>query len=198
MVSGIEPAPGWWQASNGQWYPSEERPGPPSMTMEPDGSITTVAVNTGPQSSYQMATVPGATSTVANLLWLIVGVPMAFSYLVAGVLNCLTVIGIPFGIQAFKLAGFALWPFGRAVATRPGQDVGLSTLGNVIWFIFSGLWLAIGHVIFGLLACLTVIGIPFGVASFKMAGLALAPFGKMIVRRDQVPAGVTVAFTFQG
>jgi uncharacterized membrane protein YccF (DUF307 family) len=72
--------------------------------------------------------------------------------------------GIPFGIQSFKLAGYALWPFGRVVVQRPGRDAGLSTLGNVLWFFLGGFWLAMGHLLVGLLLCLTIIGIPLGIA----------------------------------
>ena len=175
--------------------PAQEWPHQPAAgTTTTAPNNVTVVVNTGPQVVYRQASAPGAASTVANLLWLIVGIPMAFVYLFAGLINCIFVVTIPFGVQAFKMAGYALWPFGRVVVARPGSDAALSTLGNVIWFIFSGLWLALGHLFLGLLLCVTVIGIPFGIASFKMAGLALAPFGKMIVRRDQVPAGFTVAF----
>lgn len=130
---------------------------------------------------------------VGNVLWLVLaGLWLAIGYVVAGVVNCVTVIGIPFGIQAFKLAGYALWPFGRMVVEIPNRDVGLGCLGNAIWFVFGGLWLAIAHLVAGLALCLTVVGIPFGIASFKMAGLALAPFGKRIVRRGHVPAGAVV------
>ena len=125
----------------------------------------------------------GPLRTIGNILWLVLaGVWMAIGYLIAGVLQCITIIGIPFGIQAFKLAGYALWPFGRVVVQRTDRDAALSCLGNVIWFVLSGLWLAIGHVVTGVLLCITIIGIPFGVASFKLAGLALVPFGKVVVR----------------
>ena len=123
--------------------------------------------------------------TIGNILWLVLaGIWMSISYLIAGVVQCITIIGIPFGIQSFKLAGYALWPFGRVVVQRPGSLGGLSCVGNVIWFVLSGLWLAIGHVLTGVLLCITIIGIPFGIASFKLAGLALTPFGKVVV-----PAG---------
>lgn len=125
--------------------------------------------------------------TLGNVLWLLLaGLWLAIAYLVAGVINCLLVITIPFGIQSFKLAGYALWPFGRAVVNRADRDVALGCLGNVLWFFFGGFWLALGHLVSGVLLCLTIIGIPFGVASFKMAGLALAPFGKEIVSVDEL------------
>ncbi len=95
-------------------------------------------------------------------------------------INCLFIITIPFGIASFRLAGYALWPFGRTVVAKPSAGVA-SGIGNVIWFVVSGVWLAIGHVIAGVILCVTVIGIPFGIASFRMAGLALFPLGKDIV-----------------
>jgi uncharacterized membrane protein YccF (DUF307 family) len=125
----------------------------------------------------------GPIKVIGNILWLVLaGVWMAIGYLVAGVVQCITIIGIPFGVQSFKLAGFALWPFGRTVVQRTDRDQTLSCLGNVIWLLLSGWWLAVGHVVTGLLLCITIIGIPFGIASFKLAGLALVPFGKLVVR----------------
>lgn len=132
---------------------------------------------------------------VGNLLWLVLaGIWLAIGYVIAGVINCIFIITIPFGIQSFKLAGYALWPFGRMVVHRPDHDVGLGCLGNAIWFVFGGVWLAIGHLIAGVLLCLTVIGIPLGIASFKMAGLALAPFGKQIVPVATVPPSTPGTF----
>jgi uncharacterized membrane protein YccF (DUF307 family) len=127
--------------------------------------------------------------TLGNLLWLLLaGVWLAMGYAVAGLINLVFIITIPFGLQAFKLAGYALWPFGRVVVHRPERDVALSFLGNVIWFVFGGFWLVLAHLITGLLLMLTIIGIPLGVANFKMAGLALAPFGKRVVTLDQARA----------
>lgn len=119
---------------------------------------------------------------IGNLIWLcLAGVWMALAYIVAGVINCVFVITIPLGVQSFKMAGYALWPFGRTVIKRTDRDAGLGCLGNGIWFITAGWYLALGHLLTGVLLCLTVIGIPFGIASFKLAGLALWPFGKQIV-----------------
>lgn len=143
--------------------------------------------------------------TLGNILWLVLaGFWMSIAYVIAGILNFIIIIGIPFGIQAFKLAGYALWPFGRVVVQRPGSDVAVSTLGNVFWFILGGWFLVLGHVITGILLMITIIGIPLGIASFKMAGLALAPFGKQIVPMSslqpsptagQLPPGTTVVST---
>ena len=126
--------------------------------------------------------------TLGNVLWLVLaGFWLAIGYVVAGIVNCILIVTIPFGIQSFKLAGYALWPFGRVVVHRADRDVALGCLGNAIWFVFGGVWLALGHLIAGLLLCLTVIGIPLGLASCKMARLALAPFGKQIVPVGTVP-----------
>jgi uncharacterized membrane protein YccF (DUF307 family) len=111
---------------------------------------------------------------------------------IAGLLLCITIIGIPFGVQSFKLAGYALWPFGRVLVPSPTRLKGLSVVANILWFILAGWWLALAHLVTGILLCLTIIGIPLGVADFKMAGAALVPFGKEIVRTTglaQPPAG---------
>jgi uncharacterized membrane protein YccF (DUF307 family) len=139
----------------------------------------------------------GPLRVIGNILWLVLaGLWMGLGYLVAGLIQCATIIGIPFGIQSFKLAGYAFWPFGRIVVQRTDRDQGLSCVGNVIWFVLSGIWLAIGHIITGLLLCVTIIGIPFGVASFKLASLALVPFGKIIVKAGApLPPNATVYLT---
>jgi uncharacterized membrane protein YccF (DUF307 family) len=123
--------------------------------------------------------------TIGNVLWLVLcGIWMAIGYLIAAVLLFLTIIGIPFGLASVRLAGYALWPFGRIVVPNRDRVPGVSMIGNVLWFVLAGWWLALGHLLGGLLLCLTIIGIPFGIASFKMAGLALAPLGKRIVPAD--------------
>jgi uncharacterized membrane protein YccF (DUF307 family) len=130
---------------------------------------------------------------VGNIIWLLLaGLWLCIAYAIAGVLNCITIIGIPFGIQAFKLAGYSLWPFGRMVVHRPERDVALGCLGNAVWLLLGGFWLALAHLFTGLLLCATIIGIPLGIADFKLAGLALAPFGKQVVpvpRDGEVPPG---------
>ena len=131
-----------------------------------------------------------------NIIWLILaGIWMAIGYVIAGVLLCITIIGIPFGVQSFKLSGYALWPFGRALVLRQNRSKGLSVIGNILWFILAGWWLALGHLFTGILLCITIIGIPLGVASFKMAGAALVPFGKEVVDLRSLatpPAGAVV------
>lgn len=124
--------------------------------------------------------------TAGNILWLVLaGWWLALLYLIAGVIACLLIITIPFGLQAFKLANFALWPFGRVAVPSRDADAGTSLVGNIIWIILPGGELAIAHVVAGVILCLTLVGIPLGLASFKMVPLALLPFGKEIVREDR-------------
>ena len=124
---------------------------------------------------------------LGNLLWFVLaGFWLFCGYVGAGILQCATIIGIPFGIQSFKLALYAAWPFGRAVITMPGEGGGLSCLGNIVWLLLGGIWLALGHLVAGLLLCLTIVGIPFGIACMRMASLALTPFGKSIVTVEEL------------
>jgi uncharacterized membrane protein YccF (DUF307 family) len=133
---------------------------------------------------------------ILNIIWLVLaGLWLAIGYVLAGILMCVTIIGIPFGVQAFKLAVYALWPFGRTLVPSATRLKGLSVIANILWFILAGWWLALVHLFTGVLLCLTIIGIPLGVASFKMAGAALVPFGKDIVRLEdlrQPPPGAIV------
>lgn len=125
---------------------------------------------------------------IGNILWFILaGLWLAIGYLVAGIVMCILIITIPFGVASFRLAGYALWPFGRVVVRKPTAGAA-SVIGNIIWFLLAGWWLALAQVAFGLVLCITIIGIPFGIASFKMAALAVAPLGKEIVSRDDVRA----------
>lgn len=120
--------------------------------------------------------------TAGNIIWLLLaGIWLFFGYLISGVLNCIFIITIPFGIQAFKLAGFALWPFGRTVVQRPGASPAAAGCGNILWFVLGGWYMALLHFVTGLLLCIPVITIPLAIQNFKLAGLALAPFGKEIV-----------------
>lgn len=125
--------------------------------------------------------------TIGNLLWLVLaGFWLAVSYAFAGVVLCVTIVGIPFGVQSFKLAGFALWPFGRVVVRASGSSAAVGCVGNVLWLVLAGWWLALGHIITGVLLCLTVIGIPLGLANLKLVPLALVPFGKTVVSADRI------------
>ena len=118
---------------------------------------------------------------ILNLLWLVLaGLWMFLAYMIVGVLWCITIIGIPFGIASFRIGLFALWPFGRTVVKKPGAGAP-SVIGNVIWFVLSGVWLAIGHAVTGALLCITIIGIPLGLANFKLIPVSLVPLGKDIV-----------------
>jgi uncharacterized membrane protein YccF (DUF307 family) len=124
----------------------------------------------------------GSVQTVGNILWLIfVGLWLAIAFVVAGIVMFILLITIPFGIQAFKLAGFALWPFGRHVEYRARVASPLHLIGNVLWIIFGGLWLAVHCVIGGAILCITIIGIPFGIQAFKMIPIVLMPFGADVV-----------------
>lgn len=119
--------------------------------------------------------------TVLNLLWFVLsGLWLAIGYVLAGLVLCLLIITIPFGLACFRLAAFVVWPFGRAVVRNPAAGAP-STLTNVIWFILAGLWMALAHLMLGVLLCLTIIGIPLGLGNFKLAAVAIAPLGKEIV-----------------
>jgi uncharacterized membrane protein YccF (DUF307 family) len=116
-----------------------------------------------------------------NIIWLVLsGFWMAILYCVAGVICCLLVVTIPFGIASFRIANYALWPFGRTVVDRRDAGAG-SLIGNVIWIIVAGWWIALGHVVTGVLQCLTIIGIPLGLANFKLVPISLLPLGREIV-----------------
>ncbi|MFF7413725.1 YccF domain-containing protein [Streptomyces lydicus] len=123
--------------------------------------------------------------TLLNVLWLVLsGFWLALGYVLAGIICCILIITIPFGIASFRIAGYALWPFGRTTVLRHDAGVG-SAVGNVIWIIFAGWWLALGHIVTGLALCVTIIGIPFGIANFKMIPISLVPLGRDIVPTDQ-------------
>jgi uncharacterized membrane protein YccF (DUF307 family) len=132
--------------------------------------------------------------TVLNVLWFVLsGLWLAIGYAVAGLVLCLLIITIPFGVACFRLAAFVLWPFGRAVVRKP--DAGApSTIANVLWFILAGLWMAIAHVVLGILLCVTIIGIPLGLGNFKLAAVAIAPLGKEIVSADDPLAQAGIVF----
>lgn len=119
--------------------------------------------------------------TLGNILWLVLaGWWLALGYVIAGIVNFIFIITIPFGIASFRLANYSLWPFGRTVVRDPRAGT-MSLLGNVLWLVFGGLSMAVGNLIAGVLLCLTIVGIPLGIAAFKLAGLALMPLGARIV-----------------
>jgi uncharacterized membrane protein YccF (DUF307 family) len=119
--------------------------------------------------------------TILNLIWFVLsGFWLALAYAFAGVIMCVLVITIPFGVASFRLAAYVLWPFGRTVIRRPGAGTA-SMVGNVLWFLLAGVWIAIAHLFLGLILCLTIVGIPLGLGNFKLAAVAIAPLGKEIV-----------------
>ena len=120
-----------------------------------------------------------------NLIWLVCGgLWLALGYAVVALVMFILIITIPFGIAAARMALFCVWPFGRTIVRRPGAGAG-SLIGNVIWFVLAGWWLALAHLISGVAMCLTIIGIPLGLANFKLIPVSLTPFGRDIVDIDQ-------------
>ncbi|WP_236797037.1 YccF domain-containing protein [Amycolatopsis sp. GM8] len=118
---------------------------------------------------------------ILNIIWLVLcGFWMAVGYIVAGIVCCVLIVTIPFGIASFRIANYAFWPFGRTVVDRRDAGAG-SLLGNIIWIVFAGWWLALGHIVTGALLCLTIIGIPLGIANFKLVPISLVPLGREIV-----------------
>jgi len=119
--------------------------------------------------------------TLLNIIWLLLcGVWMALGYVIAGIVCCLLIVTIPFGLAAFRIANFALWPFGRTIVRR--SDAGApSLIGNVIWIIVAGFWLAIGHVVTAIALALTIIGLPLAAANLKLIPVSLTPLGRVIV-----------------
>jgi uncharacterized membrane protein YccF (DUF307 family) len=119
---------------------------------------------------------------LGNLIWLIFGgLVIAIEYFIGSILLMITIVGIPFGIQTLKMGALALWPFGRDTRVHDRASGCLYILMNIIWLLCGGLWIAITHALFGLLLCITIIGIPFGLQHFKLTAIALNPFGRDIV-----------------
>ncbi|MCH2213591.1 MAG: YccF domain-containing protein [Flavobacteriales bacterium] len=122
--------------------------------------------------------------TLGNIIWLLFGgLITSVEYLVSSVLMMITIVGFPFGLQTLKLAGLALWPFGKKVVTHERSNGCLHILFNVIWILIGGIWISLSHLIFGALLFITIIGIPFAKQHFKLASLAITPFGKDIVNK---------------
>ena len=120
---------------------------------------------------------------LGNIFWLLLGgIVISLYYFIVGLLFCLTIIGIPFGVQLIKMAGFALWPFGKEVQAGPEDSGCLCILMNVIWILVGGIEIALTHLTCGIIFCITIVGIPFGLQSFKLAKLAFMPFGARITR----------------
>jgi len=126
---------------------------------------------------------------ILNLIWLIFcGWWMAILYVLAGILCAILIITIPFAIACFRIAAYVIWPFGRSITIRRSAGIG-SLIGNIIWIILFGWWLAVGHLTSGIVLCLTIIGIPLGLADFKMIPISLLPLGVKIVRSDELYPG---------
>jgi len=123
----------------------------------------------------------GSVRTLLNVIWFVFsGFWLWLAYVLAGIICCVLIITIPWGIASFRMANYAVWPFGRQVVNKPRAGV-FSFLGNVIWIIAAGWWLALTHILTGLLLCVTIIGIPLGIANFKLIPISLMPLGKDIV-----------------
>lgn len=119
--------------------------------------------------------------TLGNIIWVLFGGFMiALEYFISGFLLMLTIVGIPFGLQAFKLGILALWPFGHKAVSDDLSLGCLNVVMNIIWFFIGGIWIALTHLFWGILFCITIVGIPFGKQHFKLIKLALFPFGKTI------------------
>ncbi|MCC3294055.1 YccF domain-containing protein [Arthrobacter sp. zg-Y411] len=122
---------------------------------------------------------------ILNVIWLLFGgIWLALGYALAGVLCCLLIVTIPFGIASFRIANYALWPFGRTVVDRGGFSGPLSLVGNIIWLLLAGIWIAIGHVVTAIPMFVSIVGIPLGIANLKMVPISLMPLGKFIVPTD--------------
>jgi uncharacterized membrane protein YccF (DUF307 family) len=123
-----------------------------------------------------------------NIIWFVLaGLWIAIGYALAALICFVLIVTIPFGVASLRIAVFALWPFGKTVVKRPDAGVG-SGIGNVLWLVLCGWWLALGHLVSGVLLCLTIIGIPLGLANFKLIPISLLPLGREIVSTDQARA----------
>ncbi|WFE24284.1 YccF domain-containing protein [Solwaraspora sp. WMMD937] len=119
---------------------------------------------------------------ILNLLWLIFGggIVLGFGYAVAALVCFVLIVTIPFGVASLRLAYYSLWPFGRTLVAKPGAGIG-SGLANILWVVLAGWWLALTHIVTGVTLCLTIIGIPFGIANFKLVPAAFWPLGREVV-----------------
>jgi uncharacterized membrane protein YccF (DUF307 family) len=131
--------------------------------------------------------------TLLNIIWLVLsGFWLFLGYALAGIVMCILIITIPFGIQAFKLAKFSLWPFGRTVTKKDSAGAG-SVIGNIIWLVLAGWWLALSHVVTAVALAITIIGIPLAIANLKLIPVALWPFGREIIETDDLVGAFTVS-----
>ena len=123
-------------------------------------------------------------SVLGNILWIVLGggILICLEYLISGLLLCLTIIGIPFGVQCLKLAFLGLVPFGKEVVDKESYTGCLAIGMNILWILLGGIWIALTHVIFAVLCAITIIGLPFAKQHIKLASLALTPFGRSVVR----------------
>ena len=134
--------------------------------------------------------------TLLNLIWLVVGgLWLAIGYFVFGLLACLLIVTIPFGVASLRMAKYALWPFGNVIVAKPGAGAG-SAVGNVIWFVVAGVWLAIAHVVTAFAQGVTIVGIPVALANLKMIPVTCFPFGKAVVPASSLAPGQRLLYSF--
>ena len=127
---------------------------------------------------------------ILNIIWFIFGgFLLALGYFLFGIIACIFIVTIPAGVASFRMANFALWPFGRSVIQPNEGTGGFSTFGNVIWFVVAGLWLSLGHITTAIAQAITIIGIPLAIANIRMIPVTCFPFGRQIVDSDRIPFG---------
>lgn len=132
-------------------------------------------------STVSVSTTMEAMRTLLNIIWFIFsGLWLWLAYMLAGVLCCILIVTIPWGIASFRMANYSAWPFGRQVIEKPTSGLG-ALLGNIVWLVIAGWWIALTHIVTGIALCITIIGIPMAIANFKLIPIALMPLGKEIV-----------------
>src|SRR5699024_3742900 len=167
------------QRDLGSWHASQSS-GPPARSG--DSPLAADSNGAYPVSMRSLL------SLVLNIIWLLTaGWSLFLGYLLAGILACLLVVTIPFGLASFRIAGFVIWPFGREVVDT-GRGGAAGTIGNVIWFVIAGWWLALGHVVTAVAQAVTIIGIPLAWANLKLIPVTCFPFGKEILDADSARA----------